>query len=273
MAVKELDQGEAKSGPLEWLRLNQNTFKRVGSVLLFLALWELVARFGGLSMNLFPPASWVFRELASMIESGLWFGDVWVSLRRALSGLVVGSSLGILIGLLTGRVLPIRTLLEPIIQLMRPIPSIAWVSMAIFWFGLGETSKLFLISYGCFFPVWLNTHVGVTTVDPVLVRAARSLGAEGRRLFVEIIVPAALPFIMTGFRTSVAVAFIVLVAAELTGANAGVGFRITASHVIYRADRMMVGLITLGLMGGISDMIASRLSNRIVFWTGEGRAQ
>jgi|TARA_B100001971_G_C18245372_1_gene573869 NitT/TauT family transport system permease protein len=273
MPEKELDQGRVKSNLLEWLRLNQNRFKRVGSILLFLVIWELVARFGKLSMNLFPPASWVYREMVGMIQSGMWFADVWASLKRALSGLMVGSGLGIIIGLLTGRVLPIRTLLEPVIQLLRPIPSIAWVSMAIFWFGLGETAKLFLISYGVFFPVWLNTHVGVTTVDPVLVRAARSLGAEGRHLFVEVILPAAVPFIMAGFRNGVAVAFIVLVAAELTGANAGVGFRITASHVIYRADRMMVGLVTLGILGGTSDLIISNLSRRLIFWTGEGRSQ
>jgi len=241
------------------------------SILLFLTVWELVSRFGRLGMNLFPPPTWVFQELWRMIQSGLWSNDIMVSGRRVVSGFLVGSSIAITTGLMTGRIPIVRALLEPVIQLLRPIPSIAWVSISIFWFGLGESSKLFLISYGVFFHVWLATHIGVSTVDPVLLRAARSLGARGRKLFVQVVLPSALPFIIAGLRAGVAVAFIVVVAAELTGASAGVGFRISHSREIFRADRMMVGLMTLGMLGGLGDLIFSRISRRLVFWAGEAR--
>jgi len=257
---------------LDFYDRNQNNLTNVLSILLFLTVWELFSRFGSLSINLFPPPSWVVQELWRMIQSGMWFNDVWVSSRRVLSGFVTGSSIAIIVGLMTGRIPIVRALLEPVIQLLRPIPSIAWVSISIFWFGLGESSKLFLISYGVFFHVWLNTHIGVSTVDPTLLRAARSLGAKGRRLFFEVILPAGLPFIIAGLRSGVAVAFIVVVAAELTGASAGVGYRISHSREIFRADRMMVGLMTLGVLGGLADQIFARLSKRLVFWSGEGRS-
>ena len=249
----------------------RDKLSNVLSILFFLTVWELFSRFSGLSISLFPPPTWVVQELFRMLESGMWINDVLVSGKRVIAGFCLGSLIAVTTGLLTGRIAFVRALLEPVIQLLRPIPSIAWVSISIFWFGLGESAKIFLITYGVFFHVWLNTHIGVTTVEPVLIRAARSLGAEGRRLFFEVVLPAALPFIITGLRQGVAVAFIVVVAAELTGASEGVGFRISHSREMFRADRMLVGLMTLGVMGGLSDLLFSRLSRRIVFWTGEGR--
>lgn len=251
----------------------RNKITNAFSILLFLIIWEGFSRLSALSISLFPPPTWVIQELIRMIQSGMWGSDVLISLQRVISGFLLGSAIGITVGLMTGRIEVVRALLEPVIQLLRPIPSIAWVSISIFWFGLGEGAKLFLISYGVFFHVWLNTHVGVTTVDPVLIRAARSLGAKGKQLFFEVILPSSLPFIVAGLRIGVAVAFIVLVAAELTGASAGIGFRISHSREIWRADRMMVGLMTLGVLGGLSDMIFSQISKRVVFWTGEGREQ
>ena len=253
-------------------RRNQTSLTNVFSILLFLTVWELFSRLSKLSISLFPPPSWVVQEFWRMVQSGMWFNDVFVSSKRVVTGFLTGASIAIITGLMTGRIAVVRALLEPVIQLLRPIPSIAWVSISIFWFGLGESSKLFLISYGVFFHVWLNTHIGVSTVDPILLRAARSLGAKGRRLFFEVILPAGLPFIIAGLRSGVAVAFIVVVAAELTGASAGVGFRISHSRELFRADRMMVGLMTLGVLGGTADLIFSRLSKRLVFWSGEGRS-
>ena len=253
-------------------RRNQTALTNLLSILLFLVVWELFSRLSKLSISLFPPPSWVVQEFWRMLQSGMWFNDVFVSGKRVITGFLTGASIAIIVGLMTGRIPVVRALLEPVIQLLRPIPSIAWVSISIFWFGLGESSKLFLISYGVFFHVWLNTHIGVSTVDPVLLRAARSLGAKGRRLFFEVILPAGLPFIIAGLRSGVAVAFIVVVAAELTGASAGVGFRISHSRELFRADRMMVGLMTLGVLGGVADQIFARLARRLVFWSGEGRS-
>lgn len=243
----------------------------VASIVLFFCMWELFSRYGTLNINMFPPPSWVFKELLAMIRSGMLFEDIAASLQRVIFGFTVGAFIGIAMGLLTGRVKVVRSLLEPIIQLFRPIPSIAFVPLAIFWFGLGETSKLFLVTYAVFFPVWLNTHIGVVTIDPLLIRAARSLGAKGPALFLEVVLPGSAPFIVAGLRQGVAVAFILLVAAEISGASAGIGFRIEQSHLVFRADRMMVGLLTLGILGGLADTLFNRIARRVVFWTGDAR--
>jgi ABC-type nitrate/sulfonate/bicarbonate transport system permease component len=255
------------------IRENRDRINNVLSILVFLAIWEIFSRFIATNMKIFPPPSIVGQELWRMVESGMLVEDMWASVKRSLAGFALGSTIAIVIGLLTGRIPFIRALLEPVIQLFRPIPSIAFVPLSLFWFGLGESSKVFLITYGVFFPVWLNTHVGVSTVDPVLIRAARSLGCEGRRLFTRVILPASIPFVVAGLRVGIAVAFIVLVAAEMLGASAGVGFRIGQSHEVYRADRMMVGLLTLGVMGGLADSLFAIASKKIVFWTGEARRE
>jgi ABC-type nitrate/sulfonate/bicarbonate transport system permease component len=268
------NQAQAKNkmtAPLRFLKRQRGRLNNILSIVIFLVAWELFSRFGELNINLFPPPSWVSQELGRMVQSGMLGNDVMASIKRSFSGFFLGSLIAITLGLLTGRIQFIRGLLEPVIQLFRPIPSIAFVPLSIFWFGLGEASKLFLITYGVFFPVWLNTHVGVSTVDPLLIRAARSLGAKGRSLFLEVVLPASMPFIMAGLRQGIAVAFIVLVAAEMTGARAGLGFRIEESHELFRADRMLVGLLALGVLGGLSDLVFAKLSERIVFWTGEAQ--
>lgn len=269
--IKENIQENNGSSVKALIQKNKKKLTPVLSILFFLAVWECVSRFGKMSISLFPPPTWVAKELWSMIRSGLWFSDVLISLRRIFSGFLLGSLLGILIGLMTGRIPFVCALLEPVIQLLRPIPSTAWVSISIFWFGLGESSKLFLITYGVFFHVWLNTHIGVSSVDPIILRAARSMGAKGYHLFFEVILPAALPFIIAGLRAGMASAFIVVVAAEMTGASGGIGFRISHSREIFRADRMMVGMVTLGILGGLFDYLFTQVTKRIVFWTGEGK--
>ena len=237
-----------------------------GSVLLFLALWEGVVRLGLVDRRMLPPPSTAVRESLAMVSAGLLQADVLASLRRAFSGFLLGSAIAITAGLLTGRVRLVRQVLEPIIQLFRPIPSIAFVPLAVLWFGLGETPKLFLVSYGVFFPVWINTHIGVSTVSSDYVRAARSLGCGRHQLFLAVILPAALPFVVAGLRTGISIAFVVLVAAEMTGAEAGLGYRIEQSHLVFRADRMVVGITMLGVLGALSDRLFDRVTSRFLFW-------
>lgn len=239
----------------------------ISSILLFLFVWEMAARLRLLDPNFVPPPTVVVAEAISMVQTRMLVQDLAASLKRSLGGFALGSLIGIAMGLLTGRVQLLRQLFEPIIQLFRPIPSIAFVPLAILWFGLGESPKLFLITYGVFFPVWLNTHVGVGAVDINYIRAAKCLGAKDRQLFLEVVLPAALPFVVAGLRLGIAVSFIVLVAAEMTGASAGLGFRIEESHLIFRADRMLVGLLMLGILGATADAIFNFVSSKLLFWS------
>ncbi len=241
-------------------------FLSLASLTLFCLLWEGASRTGVISNRLIPAPTEVAQAAWELINEGILGRDVYWSVRRALTGLVTGSLLGIIVGLFTGRVLAVRLLLEPVIQVLRPIPGIAWIPFAILWFGVGEVPKLFIISLGVFFPVWLSTHVGVIATRSQYVEAAQSLGAGKRELFYRVVLPATLPSIVTGLRQGLAIAFILVVAAELTGASSGLGNLISQSHLIFRTDRMLVGLALLGVLGALVDFGFSRLARWIVHW-------
>jgi len=238
----------------------------LASLTLFCVAWEGASRAGLISNRLIPPPTHVGEAAWELFTEGVLLRDVYWSSRRALAGLVTGSLLGVVVGLFTGRVLPVRLLLEPVIQVLRPIPGIAWIPFAILWFGVGEVPKLFIISLGVFFPVWLSTHVGVMATRSQYVEAAQSLGIGKHEMFYRVVLPAALPSIVTGLRQGLAIAFILVVAAELTGASAGLGNLISQSHLTFRTDRMLVGLALLGVLGAFVDFGFSRLARRLVHW-------
>jgi NitT/TauT family transport system permease protein/sulfonate transport system permease protein len=175
-------------------------FLSLASLTLFCVAWEAGSRTGLISNRLIPAPSHVAEAAWELIGDGTLFRDIYWSGRRALVGMLTGSLLAILVGLFTGRVLFVRLLLEPVIQVLRPIPGIAWIPFAILWFGVGEVPKLFIISLGVFFPVWLATHVGVMATRSQYVEAAQSLGLGKRELFYRVVLPAALPSIVTGLR-------------------------------------------------------------------------
>lgn len=228
------------------------------SITALLAIWELVSRSGLFNISLFPPPSVVSRTFVTMLLSGELVSDVLISLQRVIVGFVIGSAIGVLLGVLTGRVRLLAKTIGQLIQLFRPIPVIAFVPLAIVWFGLGEPSKYFLIMWGVFFPVWINTHLGVSSVDTVLVWAAKSLGATDRQIIYEVVLPNAVPFVVAGARNGIALAFICLVAAEMAGAFGGIGYRISVSHLVFRVDKMMVGLVMLGILGAATDALFAK---------------
>ena len=164
------------------------------------------------------------------------------------------------------RVKIVSIALEPFLNLLRPIPAIALVPVAIVWFGIGEGSKYFVISYTVFLAVWLNTHAGASDVASTYIRAARSLGGTKTREFFEVIIPASAPMIFVGLRLGAALAFLSLVAAELSGASSGIGFRLQDARQFIRTDRMFVGLIQLGILGALLDAAFAYLGRRLVHW-------
>ncbi len=235
-------------------------------VVLFILGWEAISRSGLINIQLFPPPTEVFKALIGLVASGDLLNDIAWSVMRALAGFGLGAFLGILMGVLTGRIPFFNRFFTPLIQVFRPIPSIAFVPLAIVWFGLGEASKVFLVTWGVFFPVWINTFLGVTGVENTYFWAARSLGASDRRIMIEVLLPAALPLIVAGMRVGVALAFLNLVAAEMAGAYVGLGFRVESSHMVFRVDQMIVGIIGLGVLGATSDRGFAYIIKVLIPW-------
>lgn len=234
-------------------------------------IWQAVLWSGIVDPRLMPAPLTVLWAAVQMTLTGELFVHIATSVARALAGLLIGSAIGIAFGLLTGWIRVFGYLTEPIAQLFRSIPAIAFVPLAIIWFGLGEQSKLFLITFGVFFPVWINTLMGVKNIRPVYVRAARSLGVTEQQLLRRVILPATLPFILTGIRISVSIAFIMLAAAEMAGARSGLGQLIQESHLIFRVDRMLVGIVMLGILGFASDRLFMAGVRKVFPWYGAER--
>ena len=230
------------------------------------AVWWLVAISGLVNPELFPTPAAVWIAAVELHREGLLYSDLKVSLSRAAIGFTIGALLGIGLGLLTARTRFFGYSLNPFLSLLRPIPAIALVPVAIVWFGIGEPSKYFVISYTVFLAVWLNTHHGTEHVALTYIRAARSLGASKAREFFEVVIPAAAPHIVAGLRMGAALAFLSLVAAELTGASAGIGFRLQEARQFIRTDRMFVGLIELGILGATLDLFFVMMSRKLVHW-------
>ncbi|WP_346910238.1 ABC transporter permease [uncultured Roseibium sp.] len=247
-------------------QLATGVFSPLISLAIVLAIWSLVAAFQVVPEAIFPSPWSVALAFGEMVQNGVFVSDLSVSLSRAAIGFVIGASLGVALGVLTGRVTAIRTVLNPFMTLLRPIPAIALVPVAIVWFGIGEGSKYFVISYTVFLTVWFNTHHGMEYIPEIYLRASRSLGTGRLREFFAVIIPAAAPHIFAGIRLGVALAFLSLVAAELSGASSGIGYRLQESRQYIRTDRMFALLIELGVLGAVIDTIVHRIGKRLVHW-------
>ena len=253
-----------------WSALGKQWLLGALGCLLFLTVWEIVPRLiPGINLNMFPPPSRVVGVFADMTWGT---GEIWphvgASLQRALGGFLLGSTLGVVAGVLTGHFTALRHLSDPVLHALRAIPSIAIVPLAIVWFGLGDLSKVMLIAWGAFFPVWINTFFGVRDIAPAYLRSAASLGAGRTAIALQVALPAALPFVFAGLRQATSVSFVVLVAAELVGSEKGLGYLISFAHLVFRVDIMFVGLIYLGALGFVADQLFAWLLHRVFPWYG-----
>jgi ABC-type nitrate/sulfonate/bicarbonate transport system permease component len=244
----------------------KRTFRALTSLVLFVLIWEALGRSGIVSSSLFCPPSKVLAALAEMALSGELLRDVKVSLGRAMAGLFVGSSTGIVIGMLTGRVERLNDFLSPVLELFRPLPPVAIIPLVIVWFGIGEPSKVFSIAFAVFFPVWVNVHTGAKRVPPAFLWSAATLKLGRIRTLLLVIFPSALPFVIAGFRTGIALSFVMVFVSELAGASSGIGYQISVSHLAYRVDRMMAALLVLGIAGSIVDFLSIRLVYAMFPW-------
>lgn len=234
--------------------------------------WEALSNSGLVNAVMLPAPTTIAKAAVRLAGTGELGRHLAASLQRSALGYLIGSTLAIVLAVGMARVPWLDWIANPIVQMLRAVPSLAFVPLAIFWFGIGEVSKVFLISWGVFFPVWVNTYLGVRDGNPLLGRAAASLGAKGWRMLVFIVLPGALPFIIAGLRVSLSVALVLLVAAELAGALYGVGYLIQVSQQVFRVDQMFVGLVTLGLIGFTLDRSFDKIVRTLFPWYGAERA-
>lgn len=204
---------------------------------------------------LIPPPLEVFRTAIPMLQSGEIFADASISMVRVLVGFATGSLAGVVIGVLLGRIRLLHDLLDPIIELLRYLSPTAMIPIAVIWFGIGELSKYFLIFWGTFFIVLINTTAGVWRAPVVRQRAAACLGANRLEIFVLVVVPSAVPYIVTGMRVAMASSFMSIIPAEILAANSGIGYLLQQSSMLLQTNRIFVALLTICALGFIVDRI------------------
>lgn len=219
----------------------------LGFVSLFV-LWHLASVYL-VSSVLFPPPAIVLRKAVILVLNGVLLEHLWASVQRILIGFIAGSLLGIPIGLAMGSFRPVRQVLEPYTEFLRFIPSVAMITVAVIWFGIGEASKIFLIIYTTIFIVILNTAAGVSAIANNKIRAAQALGATRGQIFFHVALPATVPYILTGMRLAMANSFTTIVAAELIAANEGLGKMLWDGRMFMLVDDIFVSLVSLGLLG------------------------
>ncbi len=246
-------------------------FERFICIVLLLGLWELVCVSGLVNPVRIPPPHRIFLAIVELFNRGLPAGHLLhrhclESLMRVGLGFIAALGIGLPLGLVLGRSERLRTLFTPVIELVRPIPPLAWIPLAILWFGIGLQSAAFIIFLGCFFPIVLNTVSGVLTVDRTLIDAARVCGADDRRILTRVLLPGAWPSVCTGMRIGLGIGWMTLVAAEFTGVKSGygLGYMIMTARDIQRPDYVLAGMALIGGVGFLLDMILQRLQHHII---------
>jgi ABC-type nitrate/sulfonate/bicarbonate transport system permease component len=225
----------------------------IGFASLF-ALWH-VASVYLLNSVLFPPPGRVIAKAVELAQDGTLWENARVSLERIGLGFLLGSLIGIPVGLAIGSFGVVRRILEPYTEFLRFIPATAMITVAVIWFGIGEGSKIFLIIYTTVFIVIISTAAGVSAVTPNKIRAARSLGASRAQVFWYVAFPATVPYILTGMRLAMGNSFVTIIAAELVAANAGLGKMIWDARLYMLVDQIFVALLVLGLLGFTADRL------------------
>jgi len=216
----------------------------------FALAWEIFARSGLFAPAVTPSIVAIGTALVAMIASGMLFVHVLYTLYRILIGLAFAAVVGVPLGMLMGRFRSVERFVLPLVSVLSPVPSLAWVPVFILWFGLGDAAAMALVFYAAIFPLILNCWTGMRSVNQIWLRAASAMGADDRAIFVKIVLPGALPFVITGLRQAFARAWIAVVGGEMIAATSwGLGWIIFDSKEFLNTDVMLAALFAIGILG------------------------
>ena len=255
-----------KPAYLLWYQRSLSLIARYGLLVLFFAGWQIASTAGWLNAAIIPPLDKIFIALWNGITQGALLGDITISLQRAGLAFAAAIVVGIPLGLFMGQIRPLEQALDPILQLFRQTSALALYPIFILLLGFGETSKVFVIFWAALFPILLSTISGVKEVDTKLLEMARTFGAGRMTLFYRVIVPASVPSIFIGLRLSATTALLLLIAAEMIGANQGIGFRVMNAQYNFQIPMMFAAIFLLAFAGLLANAILVVLQRRLCRW-------
>jgi len=238
-------------------------FLLIGAILI---VWESSVRLAWVDPQTLPAPSAVMRSLAEMAAQGTLWTDLGASLLRVSVGFVFALVIGLASGLLCARWALAGRLVIPIVELLRPISVIAWIPIAILWFGLGDRPAWFLICLGCFFPIFTNTYLGARSIDPVLVNVSRCVGASRMLFLRRVLLPSVVPYVIAGMRVGLGVGWMCVIAAELMAAQSGLGYMIQISRTMMDTNRVIAGMVLIGLAGFSMNWMMMLLERHFLRW-------
>jgi NitT/TauT family transport system permease protein/taurine transport system permease protein/sulfonate transport system permease protein len=254
----------------QWKRLWQGAL----SLTLALVLWDIASNTGifgrttaEYSRLLLPPPSSVLASLIEIIRSGYLLDNVSISILRVLAGFLLAVLIAVPLGVFMALSSTVNNLADPIVRLLSPIPGVAWVPIAILWFGLGDEAAIFIIAIGSIFPILLNTVQGIRDADQRLVDAARTMEATPWQIMLRVLLPGLIPYLVTGFRTGLSFAWRVVIAAEMVGVPKGLGYMLTVGRSTGRTEITIVTMLVLGiLMVAVEELVFSPLASYTDTW-------
>lgn len=245
--------------------------RRLSLVTVLLIAWQgtsgyVLPAMAPYAVTLLPPPTAVVATFLDLLRSGEIVSHVLQSLKRVLGAFTIASLVGVSLGIAMGWWRVVGQLIDPVVEFLRPIPPMAWIPLGILWFGIGDMQNMFIIFLGSVFPIVLNTIAGVRNVDRTLVWGALTLGGTRRQILWEIVLPGSLPLILTGLRIGLGVGWMALVAAELAAAASGLGFLIEDSRNLLFTERVLLGMVLIGLLGLGMDQVMRSVQRILTPW-------
>ncbi len=236
------------------------------SVLVFLAIWELVCRTGLVDPIFLPPPSTVLAKGWAMAEQGTLLGQVLASARRVMTGFLADALVAIPLGIVLGTSTYARAAFDPLLSFLRPLPSMSWIPLSLLWFGITETQKYSIVFMGTFAPALVYVIEATRNIDPLLIRAAQNLGASRWQVMKEVILPGSLPQILSGMKVILGLAWTCVISAELVAAREGLGFLIMNGKEFFQTEVVVLGMVLISVTVLITDFVFRQIEHRVLRW-------
>jgi sulfonate transport system permease protein len=234
--------------------------------ILLIVIWQLLVQFGWIPTRILPAPIDVVQAAIRMTRTGELPYHFGVSARRAIIGFSIGGSIAFILGLINGVVPLAEKLLDTSIQMLRNIPNLALIPLVIVWFGIGEEARIFMVSLGVLFPIYINTFHGIRTVDPGLIEMGKVYGLNAWSLFWQIILPSAMPSILIGVRYALGVMWLILIAAESITFDSGIGYMAMNAREFMQTDVVVLSILLYALLGKLADVFARLLEKKLLSW-------
>jgi taurine transport system permease protein len=232
----------------------------------FIGLWEYLAWIHAIDPEFFPPPSHVWGELIKLLSDGTLLIYIAESARRVLLGFVLSSAVGIPLGILLGTFLPFRWIVQPLISIIRPLPSLAWIPLSLLWLGIGESQKYAIVFMGTLAPLVVFVTDATLRIEPIYVRAAQNLGASRWRIMWEVVLPGALPSIISALKVTLALAWTCIISAEMVGSKDGLGYLIWNAKDWSNVGQVMVGMLAISATVLTLDSVVRLVEHRLIPW-------